>query len=62
MRRPLFLLDQERDWTRQDWGYKVTSAGLLDSVVPRPLVEMDNHAAIIFNERAEISAEAVRHD
>mgnify|MGYP002527767601 CR=1 FL=1 len=60
-RRPLFLLDQERDWTRQDYDYKVTSAGLLDSAVPHPLEEMDNHPAIIFNERAAISDEAVRH-
>ena len=39
----------------------MTSAGLLDSAAPHPLEEMYNHPVIIFNERAEISAEAVRH-
>ena len=60
-RRPLSLLDQERDWTRQYQGYKVTSAWQLDSAAPHPSEKMDNHPSIIFNERAEISAEAVRH-
>ena len=50
MGRPLFISDQE-----QDYGYKVTSPA------PNPLEERDNQPAIIFNERAEISAEAVQH-
>jgi len=54
-------LNKDPDWTRPDWGYKVTLAGSVVAAAPHPLEEMDNHPAIIFNEQAEISAEAVRH-
>ena len=61
LRCRLFLLDQHRGWTRPDYGYKVTWAGVFYSAAPHTVEGVDNHPAPIFKEWTAISTGALRH-